>query len=395
MFISVLTYSQSKNDTIFDLLKSPNSPGETLLGFSPSEIDKPSDISALMLNLQTQSSNYSKFPSRYAIDFAPYWLLSKKSSYTTDKLDSNNFCNTFKQTLLISISSLSPDSSFQFYKKGNSYAGLGFKFTIIRGKYSNQANQTLKEIGDIQEKQISILGQIVDSISNSKKFKKLEEKRIKLAKKLADKNIDPSTDKNYNELSKEYDSLKTKLANEIVRNSDTIVSTQLKVKAVNLILKRIGWNWDIAGGVSSEFVDKRFDSSYLHNAGIWSNLSYTSPDANNTFLLLARYLYSPNKIILNKLDTVSQNLQSFDAGLRYVYSTNDNKFNVGLEGILRSYVNNVKPENTWKLVFNADYALYKNQKLAFSFGKDFDGTITKSGNLIAALTFIQGIGNKR
>ncbi len=47
------------------------------------------------------------------------------------------------------------------------------------------------------------------------------------------------------------------------------------------------------------------------------------------------------------------------------------------------------------LVFNADYAIWKNQKLTFSFGKNFDGAISKGGNLIAALTFLAGFGNKR
>jgi hypothetical protein len=47
------------------------------------------------------------------------------------------------------------------------------------------------------------------------------------------------------------------------------------------------------------------------------------------------------------------------------------------------------------MLFNADYALFKNQKLTFSFGRDFDGTISKDGNLIAALTLIAGFGNKR
>jgi len=397
VLISVKSFSQLANDTTLDVLKAPSSPGATLLGFSPSEIDKPTDVSALMLNIQTNSSNFTKIPSKYAIDFAPYWLLSKKSSYTTKELGSTKFNETFKQTFLISISFLTPDSSYQFFKKGNSYLGLGFKATLVRGKYSNEAQKTLNEISDLQINHISDLSNMISKkVDNNEDLKKINYKRKILAKKLSDNNIDPDTDSTYIKLKQEYNDKK----NEILQTADTAeiitkYSKDLKSKAANLILKRTGWNWDVAGGISGEFVDKRFDSSYVHNAGFWSNLSYTSANTNNTFLLLIRYLYQPNKTTLSKLDTVSQNINTYDAGLRYVYSTKDNKFNAGLEAIYRSYRNKITAEDTWKLVFTADYSIYKNQKLSFSFGKDFDGIITKSGNLIAALTFIQGLGNRR
>jgi hypothetical protein len=37
----------------------------------------------------------------------------------------------------------------------------------------------------------------------------------------------------------------------------------------------------------------------------------------------------------------------------------------------------------------------KNKRLTFTFGRDFDSTITKGGNLIAAFTLLAGFGNKR
>ncbi len=401
ILVSVKSFSQLANDTTLDVLKAPSSPGATLLGFSPSEIDKPTDISSLMLNIQTNSTNFTKFPSKYAIDFAPYWLLSKKTSYTTKELNSTNSKEIFKQTFLISISSLTPDSSYQFFKKGNSYAGLGFKFTLFRGEYNNLTKNIIDTIGRLQNELIKKISPIIDSLKkNNTVLKRIERDRQSLAKKLAALNIDPDKDPAYKKLEDKFNTLNNQLISDsnnlkILQEANPVVSKELKTKAANLILKRTGWNWDVAGGISGEFIDKRFDSSYLHNAGFWSNLSYTSANTNNTFLLLLRYLFQPNKITLNKLDTVSQNINTYDVGLRYVYSTKDNKFNAGLEAIYRSYQNKIKTEDTWKLVFNADYAIYKNQKLSFSFGKDFNGTVTKSGNLIAALSFIQGLGNRR
>ncbi|MFZ1694551.1 MAG: hypothetical protein WAT74_15245, partial [Flavobacteriales bacterium] len=49
----------------------------------------------------------------------------------------------------------------------------------------------------------------------------------------------------------------------------------------------------------------------------------------------------------------------------------------------------------WRMVLNAQYAFMPNRLLTFSFGRDFDGAVTKDGNLIAALNLLVGLGNKR
>ena len=54
---------------------------------------------------------------------------------------------------------------------------------------------------------------------------------------------------------------------------------------------------------------------------------------------------------------------------------------------------------TWKsivgLTFNAKYSVGFNQKITFAFGRNFNGTVTKTGNLIAALNFIRGFGSNK
>ncbi len=398
-FTSFCAISQNNSDTIFNLLKTQGSPSSTLLGFSVSDIDKPSDVSALTLNLQSNTGGFSKLPSNYAVDFAPYWLFSKKSSYTTKEMASQKFNETFKQTLVLSIASLTPDSSYSFFKKGNSYLSLGFKFSIVRGSYSAKTSKVLNDIGDLQLKHIeNIDTYFKSSLAKQKTVDSLSKAQTELAQRLDANNINPSTDTDYRNITTKIKTLNDEILAEAIKKdaeeNTQSVGKELKTKAANLTLERTGWNWDIAGGISGEFVDKRFDSSYVHNAGLWSNLSYATED-RNTFLFLARYLYHPNKMYLPKNDSATLNFSTFDLGTRYVYTSKDSKLNIGVEAIYRNYLGEKKPEASWKILFNADYALYKNQKLNFSFGKDFDGVITKSGNLIAALSFIQGLGNNR
>jgi len=47
------------------------------------------------------------------------------------------------------------------------------------------------------------------------------------------------------------------------------------------------------------------------------------------------------------------------------------------------------------LVVNAEYDLGTNRKLTFAFGRDFDGTISKGGNLVAMINLIAGFGGDR
>ena len=53
------------------------------------------------------------------------------------------------------------------------------------------------------------------------------------------------------------------------------------------------------------------------------------------------------------------------------------------------------PENTNRYVFSANYKVGRNQNLSFTYGKNFDNTVSKGGNLIAALNFLIGFGSVR
>jgi len=50
---------------------------------------------------------------------------------------------------------------------------------------------------------------------------------------------------------------------------------------------------------------------------------------------------------------------------------------------------------SWRLVLSTEYEVAKNRKVTFSFGRNFDGAISKGGNLIAAINFIAGFGGER
>ncbi|MBS1734692.1 MAG: hypothetical protein JST02_15475, partial [Bacteroidetes bacterium] len=104
----------------------------------------------------------------------------------------------------------------------------------------------------------------------------------------------------------------------------------------------------------------------------------------------------PETIFADPSGTIpSKNISTLDMGARLLFATRDDKFNLSFESLYRSVLTKSVIDPSWKLNFSAEYDLGFNRKLSISFGRDFDGVITKGGNLIAAINLIAGFGNKR
>ena len=405
IFFSLELYGQD-DGTKLDILKAPSSPASNLLGFATTDIEKPADLSSLMLSLQSSSSSFSKLPSHYAIDFAPYWLFRTKTDFSTNGLNSEKFKDYFRQTLVISFAIRSSDSTNQDFDPQNTYGAIGFKFSLIRPPYEAKQRETLDYIHE-KQKQLNRLVIDIAAVKRNAYLKKLEE-RNKIREDIRKNSTDEKdfaikyaqqeedTSSALHKVSQELANLNKEQIEEGLKSSPTanLLSKQLDENVASFDNTRIGWSWDIAGGTSIEFRDNQFNNSKLYNAGVWTTLGFNTK--RSSFLGLARFLQNPDHIFAkdNQVNTIGD-IMTFDAGLRYLYSTSKSKFTLSLEAIYRSVLSSNTIDPSWRFILNADYAIWQNQKLTFSFGRNFDGAITKDGNLVAALTFLTGFGNKR
>jgi len=394
--LSVQLHSQDKEIDL-DILRAPSSPASNLLGIATTDIDKPTDISSFMVSVQSASNSFTTFPSNYAIDISPYYLFSKGSTdFTTEGLQDKDFKNIFKQTFVISLAISNPDSTNTSFNYKSTYGGLGFKFSIARGEYDSITKANLDSIIKRQDKINKLSMQAMEEWlnNNDKEYKTLLKQREDLLKGVTT----PEEIKKVME-SEKYkkieDQLSNKLANFKKSDKEKELFDEIKAIASTFQTQRVGFSWDINGGFSGEFRNRNFDNSKLFNAGIWTNFGYTNKKGF-AFLGLMRYLYNPDKILaLDNNVNEFKDISTLDTGGRIAYSKSQSKFSCSIEAIYRSVLNGNAIDPSWKMIFNADYALFKNQKLTFSFGRDFDGTISKDGNLIAALTLIAGFGNKK
>jgi hypothetical protein len=420
LFCYVLFYSfisaqneNNENSINTDILKVPASPASNLLNIASSEINKPTDVSNLMINLKNLPLNFIN-NGGFAIDIAPYWLFPSKGKNKSI----NNMLNmkdpikySIPQTLVYSFAVRNTDDSQQDQIPVNSiFTAVGFKFSIKRGNPDSTTLSKFERITKLLNQRSKTDREINAIVENSTKYKEFTSDNAKLLealtqKKYPNKNFDQlSAPEKYEILSEPQYKLwengfrlwKEQEINHLTyEDSEVLKANAEEIKSVNFKINRIGFLWDFAGGTSVQFKEKKFNSSKIYNAGLWTVLGY-SFEKSGTPLFLLRYMYNPKSDWMTVEDFKPDgNFSTFDAGVKYEYSPKDSNFTGSLEGLYRSFISGSDLKPTWKCVLNLDYAIFANQHLTLSLGKDFDNNIIKKGNVIAGISFLSGIGTKR
>jgi len=127
---AIISYSQKPDSTLtLNSLKSLVSPGSTLLGINSSEIQKPTDLTGLLVSVRNATNDFTTLPSSFAIDIAPKWLFDRKSISLADYF-SNKPGENIRQTFLFSYAQVSQkDDNYEGLKQG-----IGIKFSLFRGR---------------------------------------------------------------------------------------------------------------------------------------------------------------------------------------------------------------------------------------------------------------------
>jgi hypothetical protein len=375
--------AQESNEEGVDLLKAPTSPAAQLLNFAPNGIERPTDLSSFWISLNNATSNLTKLPTSYAVDFLPASLFQSRF-ITLKDLQSKNTGEIFWQTLDVSLGYKSEEDTIS--ARAFSRTAMGVKFSLVRPKWSDDTYKKYDQLSALQ----SLLSEQVNAYSKEIDkdpiyIKKLEERK----KAREEHGIDSEQ---YKKIDAELEQLRATL----LENFKSDRRTELKNAAREFTIERKGPFLDFAGGFAARFPTNDLGYSFADNAGAWLTGGYEGGNQHLSIYGVARYLYQPERIYADPSNTISRNnISTLDFGARLLYTTKDDKFNLSFESIYRSVLNKSIIDPSWRLVFSAEYDLGFNQKLTFNFGRDFDGVITKDGNLIATLNFIVGFGNKR
>ena len=382
-----------------NLLNAPANPAFNLMGISPSQIDRPTDLNNFRISIQNATNSFTKIPSNYAVEFSPAGLFDIKSQ-TLQKFNSTDFKDVFWQSLSVSFG-LSK-SNKQDIETGDSTSftklGFGFKFSIVRPKWNSNTVQKIENFYALERVTLDEYKKRVN-LNGNQQIAGIQSQLIAMAQS-SDPAKQAKIDALTKQLAKVRDSLTTVISTELkdedTRTALAIAMDTLSKYAKGLKIERKGPFLDFATGGALDFPDNTFDYSMVSKAGAWITGGYEGGNKGFSALFIGRYLFQPDKIYADDKGIIkSADISTFDAGGRALYSSLNGKFTASIEYIYRSLLNKDIIPASSRFVFNTEYDVGFNQKLTLSIGKNFDGTVTRTGSVIAALNFIKGFGSTK
>lgn len=408
-----LCFSQSENEKVdINFLKAPSSPAANLLGTTPSEIQTPTDPSALLASFQNATSNFISLPKSFAVDIAPFWFFGgrnrKFSEYRSNLLKDN-----LKQSLVLSLAYRDSSNVMKGYE-GNSMFGFGAKFSILRGKANveeriNKFNQFANKIDSLiavnidQDPELTLLNDQADAlqIKAGELLDKFKSSHV-LEDSIEAKNaLDDGARKRVEAIARE-----TKLKDDLEVSINSSEEGLARIKDTLKLQEsfRTGFKWDLAGGGSYRYPKNSIDSAKFFRGGIWTTFGYewapSKKDAQVSVLCILRALRNPEQAWADEKGNLvgKTGVTAGDIGLKGSYlNTGNHTTTVSVEVLYRSILSKQdaqkRVEPTWRGAFNANYEVNKNVVLVLSVGRDFDGSISKSGNVFAVLNLITAFGS--
>ena len=394
IFIVVNSDAQKPDSTLsLNSLKSPISPASTLLGINSSEIQKPTDLTGLLVSVRNATNDFTSLPSSFAVDIAPKWLFDNKNISLQDYF-SNKVADNFKQSFLISYAQMSQkDDNYDGLKQG-----IGIKFSLCRGEIRDQKYiNTLNKVRELHRMEFDLQDEYKrkhGSVEDIEEFKKLDSMLMDPATSEKDKIIinqlmEDLEDRYNDQMMSEIKSKMESLYEEIIDLEETITPV------------RKGFILDFSAGTIIKYDNFKINSSSLTNSSFWVTIGYdglkTDTADNSYFSVLGL-----SRLVMNNADElyksgVDERYASWDNGLRLAFNTTNQKFTFSGEIISRRLFNTPSAGKDFvtKYLLSAELQIGKNQRLSFTYGRDFENRITKEGNVIGLLNFVTGFFSKK
>ena len=394
VFITLPVMAQVTVDSTIrlDLLKSPASPAFNILGIAQSEIERPADLYAFALSVQNATNNFTSIPESYAFQIAPFLMGKKK--YSLNQFDDN--LQTFKQSFQFSAgyTFMGPKGKEQVDSLKNTKLGLGIKFSIIRPRWTAD---TRNKYTVLRQAQVQLIEERRTYEVKHPQYSKLKEKKQRLQLLEMKDSLNEKQLNEFNQLIRDIRELEEGVGDDyedVLPTGEAFAAARKAATAFKT--ERAGFFLDFSGGMALDFPDNRFNNSNIYRAGMWLTGGNENGNKGISSLFILRYLYNPTTLFAAAPGLVKgPKLSTFDMGGRFLLDVSREKFVLSAEALYRSILGSSVVDPSWRLVMNAEYDLGSNRKLTFAFGRDFDGTISKGGNLVAMINLIAGFGGDR
>ena len=403
-FNDTLPVLPDTTDLTLDYLKVPTSAAFTLMGLAPTLIDEPKVPGDFLVSLNHATDDFTTIPRSYALEFSPAWVFDSEN-IDFSRLVSNKLGDNIKQSLVLSLGINQVDDMTGVPgNMNNTQVGFGVKASIIRGRVKS----TFKEIDDMYK----TLSAVNDSfyvntsrwLETDPEYASLTEQIDSLRHKLQEDNtLAVQTAPQLDSLARKAEARSNELLQDESSFQQQVTSrfskqlTQLKEQGNSLKFDRQGFKLDFAAGFVSDFTGASFDSTRVSRIGAWLTGGWTFSGANSpnasSILGVARLIGNPNQLYRSGNSLLTDDNLFFDFGGRLIFH-NGKKLSISGELIGRYPINNDLLSTTTRYTFNFEYQASNSIVLTFNLGKDFNGTVTESGNLLTAIHLFSYFGNR-
>ena len=388
LFAQQPSAAQPPAQTKYNLLNVPVSPAFILLDAEPVTVEEPANPTDFFASLRNATTGFTALPNTYAINFAPGWMFGGSKFSYDDFASGRRVGQNIGQSALISMgvltNTLSDTDNF-------TKASLGFKFSLWQGKADTA-------FGELHQKRAFLLRKVgelrQDLDEQAQALLEQDPNYVMLNNMInAEAQKDNPDLELIQSLQKSRDRVENEFRDRIVAGYESQLA-DIRDTIAQMIFRRYGFFFDVSGGAAFRFPNNTVGDAGMDRFGFWATCGFlTKKDLN--IIATARLMNFQDQAFIDQgtgvLD-VGTNL-FLDAGARLVYRRH--RFGLSAEGVLRQPLNNSGIDGTSRASFSLDYQVGENQVLDFTFGKNFDGTVEKGGNLIAIFNFLIGFGGKR
>jgi hypothetical protein len=403
----------------FDKIRTPDSPAFTLLGVTPTQIERPNTPKEVVVSLGTFVSKDSlTIPEKLALEFSPYWIWSHPRLTLADygRTDWRNIYRNLTLSIGTSTATATTiDMAGMPVDVSNTDLAVGFRTHLYQ---QEQRQPCAGRVEGLQEKLLAVTNRTSLNLSaaETERLEKPLVDRGKLKDLLVAKR--PLTDEEKRRLAaaqteeakqRENDAIiearrvpegefnrarkqavdETKLQAVLQARKEQLVEgakqeiaqlDELFVKCAELEAARKGFLWDLAGAAAGRFPDASVEARDWLTWALWTSLAYEGEAAS--VVAMGRFQRSK---ALGAWDGYG------DAGLRGIVARR--KYALSLEVIGRWHLQNAAPgeeRGYYRVAVAADYQVFGESWLSVGFGKDF--ATSQAGSLFTLANLKWGFG---
>ncbi|MEO8588139.1 MAG: hypothetical protein ABI432_02130 [Flavobacteriales bacterium] len=365
-----------------DLLKAPASPASNLVGIAVDEVEHPTDVTSLMVSIRQATGDFGALPANYAVDFAPVWLFPGNGKLTSmsallEPHEKNRWGKDVLQGLVVSTAFANLNGDLE----GNTKAGFGMKLPLLKAPATAGTLVALRSLKGILAKDVgATVAEIAATEANDVDFQTYNAKAN-------DATLSAAEQKKFRAL---REAQKRFILERLATSKHAAIEAEVEAAAKALKVERKGPFIDMAGGVAVDFLERDFNQGELSKGGLWFTGGSTAPRFDAVILtrwLVEKQLPGPSDSL-----ATGEDVNDLDIGGSLLVRSKNERFTLSVEGIIRFQQLDEENTDTWRLVCNSSYNLGNNNLLTFSFGRNYDSVTTQSGNLVAALNLLLGLG---